>query len=106
MSQTQQNEPTRYFFIVSGNDAQPMDHPLFFVYTTPTNDEHGSYTVRSADPERQAYWAEWLQRRYYTPSGFMTRFGYMNVDAGLIRDDYHMRELEDRCGLAADGGHV
>lgn len=89
----------RYYFKISGNPAQELKNPILFVYTTENNDEHGTYVAHCADPDRQQYWSDWLDRTHYTPSMFMRRFGYLSVDAGKIHGDEHLDELLSSIGI-------
>ena len=74
--------------------------PMLFVYEASLEArDQGRYVVYSISPEAQRTWADWLERIYFPPHIFVTRFGYAAVDAGRLRDSEHLRELLIKIGF-------
>lgn len=96
-------EMHRYFFLITPFSTTEKPIPFLFVFETENNDTVGTYTVYHHHPDAQAYWSDWLSRRYFIPQKFVNRFGYSGVQAGPLRDDDHFRELLELAQVSPDG---
>ena len=80
--------------------------PLLFVYEASLEArDQGRYVVYSISTEAQKTWADWLERIYFPPHIFVTRFGYAAVDAGQLRDSEHLRTLLIKIGFDSVMAH-
>lgn len=93
----------RYFFLITPYTPTEDAIPFLFIFETENNDTNGTYTVFHHEPALQAYWSDWLSRKYFVPEKFVTRFGYGGVHAGKLRDDDHFRELLAIAHVAPEG---
>jgi len=90
---------SKYYFLVGPNSVDSSAPSTLFIYETENNDTEGEYTVYHRDEKRQNYWEKWLEHGYFTPSQFVNRFGYSNVDAGPLKGEDHFQELLREAGI-------
>ena len=93
---------SKYYFLIGPNSVDSSAPPTLFIYETENNDADGKYTAYHRDEKRQNYWEKWLEHGYFTPSQFVNRFGYSNVDAGPLKGEEHFQQLLREAGIVTE----